>query len=138
MVTGRVWRWVGGGLVLGLLPIAATFLFRYYRLERLPSLADVLGSGQSLVVAVSWFAAALREVRDVPRHMHAIRDAISIIATIFLLVAAMAYGFISADQLSGHVQSAKQQQIVTVGSLILLVIGGWLSGYAVAIGKEKK
>lgn len=68
--------------------------------------------------------------------MRAIRDALSIIATIFLLVAAMAYGFVSADQLSGQVQTAKQKQMVTAGSAFLLVVGAWTSGYAVAIGKE--
>ena len=135
-MSGRIWRWIGGGLLLGLLPLVAAYLFRYYRLERAPALKDLLGSGQALLVAVTWHAAALREARDAPAAYRAHRDFVSIVATLLLLVGAMAYGFISADQLSGAIQSEKQRDMVTYLSVVLLTLAAWTSGYAVAIGKE--
>ena len=133
-MAGRVWRWVGGGLALGLLPLVASFLFAWYRLEHPPALRDVLGGGQTLLVGVMWCAAALRESRDSPFKSH--RDGVQLAATFFLLVGAMAYGLVMGDTTAGRGQTENQQGMVTVASLALLLLAATISSYAVAIARK--
>jgi hypothetical protein len=136
-MSGRVWRWVGGGIALGLLPLVVAYLFSYYRAERPPALKDLLGAGQAILVAVMWAAGALREARDAPQRLKAHRDFVQIAATIFLFLGATGYGFITGDTMAGRAQTEHQREMVTVASVVLLALAASISTYAAAINTRE-
>jgi hypothetical protein len=136
-VSGRIWRWVGGGLLLGLLPLLAAYLFALYRHQRAPALREILGAGQALLVGVMWCAAALRESRDAPDSLKAHRDFVQIAATAVLILGAAGYGFVTADNTAGRSQTDRQAGYVTTASLALLGFAATISSYAVAINQPE-
>ena len=134
----RVVRWVGGGLVLGLLPFVCAYAFSLYRTARAPALHDLLGDGRSLLVTVAWCAAALREAFAATLARKSQREVIQILATLALFGSAAFYGFVAAGTTGGQVQTPFQKRFVTRVSLGLLVMAGATSTFATAINEPGK
>ena len=127
-------RWLAWGILLALLPLLLTYVFKLYRDQTAPSLGDLLGSGHALLVAISWSAAALRELREAPVRRGVQREIVTFFGTCFLVLCAAAYGFVTSDTLAGRVQTDAQAREVAIGSVLALVLAGATSTYSVAVG----
>lgn len=121
-----------GGLLLGLLPLVAAWGVRYYYAGRSPALADVLRTGDALLVVVSWCAVTIVELLDVPPAGRTPRFVAAAITTTALFGCAVAYGCLTADSVTGRVQTRRQAEIVASVSLWMLGITAVTSTAAVA------
>lgn len=52
--------------LLGLLPLLGAYGIRYYYVARPPTTVELLGSGDGMLIAVAWCAAAFVELLDAP------------------------------------------------------------------------
>ena len=130
-------RWFGWELVLVLLPLFLAYGFKAYRDQHAPSIGDILGSGQALLIAIAWSGGSLRELREAPEQRGGHRDVVTFAGTCFLLLSAAAYGFIASDLLAGRPQTPAQAREVAIASLVVLAFAGLTSMYAVAIGTRE-
>lgn len=133
-MAGRFWRWVGGGLLLGLLPFGVAYFLRYYHLGRTPALRDLLGAGQGLLVSVGWAGTALREGATAPPSRRGQRDFVVLASTLLLVAGTMIYGFRTAEIVAGQPPTVRQEETMTRASLGLLGLAAIVSAYAVALG----
>lgn len=132
-------RWAGAGLVLGLLPLLLAYGIRAYYLERLPALRDLLGGGDGMLVAAAWCGAALIDLAEGERGSPAFRVALSIAAWLTMASSVVAYGCLTADSVTGRVQTRGQAEFMTALSAVLLVVSAVASACAagLAVPKEK-
>jgi hypothetical protein len=126
-------RWLGWELVLVLLPLALVYVFTFYRDQQAPSMGDVLGSGQALLIAIAWSGGSLRELRESAPHRRQHRELMTLVGTCFLLLSAATYGFVAAETLAGRLPTPVQRREVAMGSLSMLVFAGLSSMYAIGI-----
>lgn len=122
-MAGRVWKWVVFAGVLGALPLPLAYGIRYYYAAHPPPLTDVLASGDGLLVATAWAAGALLEVLDVPPSRPRVRWLAALPAIITLVWSTVAFTCLSADSVTGRVQTRRQADTVTDWSVGLLVLG---------------
>lgn len=133
----RVVRWVCVGLLLGLAPLAVAYTARWYYSERPPDVSELLGTGDALLVVVAWCASALLELLAAPRR----GPVTSLVATVtvgVLLPAAVAYGCLTADSVTGRVQTAAQERFLTSASLLALASAATLSTLATVMSGPRK
>lgn len=131
-------RWAGAGLVLGLLPLLLAYGIRAYYLERLPALRDVLGSGDGMLVAVAWCGAALIDLAEAERRSSALRVWLVTLSWLVLTFGVVAYGCLTADSVTGRVQTRGQAEFMTGLSGVLLVVAAITSAGATWLGAPKE
>lgn len=133
-------RWAGAGLVLGLLPLLLAFGIHAYYLERLPAAHDLLGGGDGLLVAGAWAGVALLDLAESERGSPAFRLALTVGAWLALAFAVVAYGCLTADSVTGRVQTRGQAEFMTGLSVVLLGVSAVTSAFAagLAVSKEEE
>ncbi len=130
---GRVWRWCVTGLGVGLLPLLLAYGVRFYYLERPPSPRELLGAGEALLVIVSWLAVGLFELAYARPRFTTVRSGLAAVAVVGLTTASVAYGCLSADSVTGEVQTRWQAEVVTTWSAIGLVVAATVSAAAAGL-----
>ena len=133
----RLTRWLLVGLGLGALPLVLAYLVRRYYGDRPPSLPDLLGTGEALLVVVAWCAAALLELAPARRRTLA-GEVTAGLAVFLLVVAAVAYGCRTADSATGRVQTRQQARFLADLSLWGLAVGAAVSTSAVGLTAARK
>lgn len=109
--------------VLGALPLPLAYGIRYYYAAHPPSLTDVLASGDGLLVATAWAAGALLELLDVPAGRPHVRRIVAPVAIVALIGSSVAFTCLSADSVTGRVQTRRQADMVKDWSVGLLALG---------------
>jgi hypothetical protein len=134
-------RWAGAGLVLGLLPLLLAYGIRAYYLERLPHLRDVLGGGDGMLVAVVWCGTALVDLAESERGSAALRVSVVSVSWLALAFGVVAYGCLTADSVTGRVQTQGQAEFMTGlsvallgGSAVVSAIATWLAAPKEKVG----
>jgi len=132
-------RWAGAGLVLGLLPLLLAYGIRAYYLERLPTPRDVLGGGDGMLVAVAWCGAPLIDLAESERESPTLRVWLVTLSWLALAIGVVAYACLTADSVTGRVQTRGQAEFMTSSSMVLLGASAITSAGAtwLAAPKEK-
>jgi hypothetical protein len=155
----RVLFWLGCTVLGGCLPFLLPMLAAPLRPgEPPPSLADLLGGGEGLLVAVAWCAAGIAEMRDAPAARARLRSFFVWASCVVLVGCAFGYGIVLADRTRavrparaenargrrGGIAAAPgpadpfhlpaQRRAAGVVSLGALILGATVSGAAVAVG----
>lgn len=133
----RMARWIGGATLLGLAPLAIAYLVRCYYLGQPPPLRDVLGTGDGMLVVVSWSVGALVDLPDA-RLPSGWRSALNSFGFAMLMFGSVAYGCLTADSVTGRVQTPVQAQFVTVGTMGMLVLAAAMGIVATARRRRPK
>lgn len=130
-MTGRVTRWAVGGLGVGLLPLLLAYLITSYVTERPPTLDDLLGTGDVLLVVPGWSIAAFFDLQDVrSARVRRLRDALARLSLFLISFSAVAYGCLTTVSVTGHVQTQGQREMVATATLWLLATAMTSSGVA--------
>lgn len=132
----RIWRWTVCAGALGVLPLLLAYGIRYYHAPETPPLGAVMASGDAYVIAMAWCATALVDLTETAGGR---RRGLTALATGVLTLSAVAYGCLTADSVTGGVQTRRQQTTVTRSSLILLGLAA-VSGMAgsLAAGRTRR
>jgi hypothetical protein len=120
-----VTRWIGVGLLPGLLPFAAAYEIRLFAAPRPPTLLDVFGGGDAMLVAVTWSVVALYDLIGLRRGHDDAWWALLAIATTIVVLGSVAYGSLTTVSVTGGVQTRQQQDTIATVSL-------WMLGAAAA------
>ena len=137
-MTERVWRWACYGPVLGLLPLALAWFVRTYYLGRAPTLVDLLGTGDALLIAVAWAAAALLDLSGAARASPGVRLVVAALSVFALGVSVVAYACLSTDSVTARVQTRGQQLFLTHASLAVLGAAALAGGLAAGMAHYEK
>ncbi|HVF03388.1 MAG TPA: hypothetical protein VNA20_00970 [Frankiaceae bacterium] len=131
----RIARWAAYGLGLGLLPLLVAWVVRAYYLARPPAGVELLGGGDALLVVAGWAAAALFDSRDA--ESGAARAFVTIVSVLLATASVVAYACLTADSVTGRVQTRAQARWMTTGSLWGLGIAAAVSTGAAALRRPE-
>lgn len=120
----RIARWAAYGLGLGLLPLLVAWVVRAYYLARPPSSIEMLAGGDALLVVATWAATALFDSRGA--EPSATRGLVTCFSVFLATISVVAYACLTADSVTGRVQTRAQARWIADGSL-------WGLGFAAAV-----
>lgn len=136
-MAARLVRWMGAGFLLGVLPLLLAYGIRAYYLERLPALRDVLGTGDGMLVAVAWCGVALIDLAETDRASAGARGVFAVLACLVLVAGVVAYGCLTADSVTGRVQTRGQADFMTGLSVVLLAVSAVTSAVAAGLAAKE-
>lgn len=132
----RVARWTAYGLGLALLPLVVAYVVRTYYLARPPSSLEMLGGGDALLVVATWAATALLDARAV--EVRFVRGFVTLASVLLLTISVVAYACLTADSVTGRVQTRAQAGWITSASAWGLALAALSSTAAAAFRQPER